>query len=138
MVTKSPPALRTASSSAVAQRMGCVNTIVRRPDGSLYGDNTDAAGFITYLNILEDNGWKQYSNNIIEGVNLFATYTKGDSVVHVSYLTDSFMEADYASLTANEKAYYDRSFRPIGKEVRIAAPKSVYVVKSGRNVFKIF
>lgn len=25
-----------------------------------------------------------------------------------------------------------------GKEVRIAAPKSVYVVKSGRNVFKIF
>lgn len=27
-----------------ARRIGCVNTIVRRPDGSLFGDNTDAYG----------------------------------------------------------------------------------------------
>lgn len=31
--------------SPLARRLGCVNTLVRRPDGSLYGDNTDAWGF---------------------------------------------------------------------------------------------
>ena len=34
-----------AELSETAQRIGSVNTIVRRPDGSLYGDNTDAYGF---------------------------------------------------------------------------------------------
>ena len=31
--------------SETAQRIGSVNTLVRRPDGSIYGDNTDAYGF---------------------------------------------------------------------------------------------
>ena len=31
--------------SPLAQRLGSVNTLVRCPDGSLYGDNTDAWGF---------------------------------------------------------------------------------------------
>lgn len=31
--------------SEKARRIGSVNTLVRRPDGSLYGDNTDAYGF---------------------------------------------------------------------------------------------
>ena len=31
--------------SPVAQRMGAVNTIIRRPDGSLFGHNTDYFGF---------------------------------------------------------------------------------------------
>ncbi|MGN1016732.1 MAG: shikimate kinase [Faecousia sp.] len=31
--------------SPVAQRLGAVNTVVRRPDGSLYGHNTDYFGF---------------------------------------------------------------------------------------------
>ena len=31
--------------SGTARKIGSVNTIVRRPDGSLYGDNTDYAGF---------------------------------------------------------------------------------------------
>ena len=34
-----------AELSETARRIGSVNTIVRRPDGSLYGDNTDAYGF---------------------------------------------------------------------------------------------
>ncbi len=38
-----------AQLSDTARVMGCVNTIVRRPDGSLYGDNTDAAGFAWLL-----------------------------------------------------------------------------------------
>lgn len=32
--------------SDTAIRIGSVNTVVRRPDGSLYGDNTDAYGFL--------------------------------------------------------------------------------------------
>ena len=31
--------------SDTARRIGSVNTMIRRPDGSLYGDNTDAYGF---------------------------------------------------------------------------------------------
>ena len=32
--------------SPAARALGSVNTIVRRPDGTLYGDNTDLAGFL--------------------------------------------------------------------------------------------
>ena len=35
--------------SPAAQRIGSVNTIVKRPDGSLYGDNTDYDGFLYLL-----------------------------------------------------------------------------------------
>lgn len=34
-----------AELSETARRVGCVNTIVRRADGTLYGDNTDVFGF---------------------------------------------------------------------------------------------
>lgn len=49
--------------------------------------NTDAASFINYLNSLENDGWVQYSNNIIEGTNLFATYTKGEGSVYCYYIS---------------------------------------------------
>ena len=35
-----------AELSPAAEKIGCVNTIVRRPDGSLYGHNTDYDGFM--------------------------------------------------------------------------------------------
>lgn len=35
--------------SDLARRIGSVNTLVRRPDGTLYGDNTDAWGFSLLL-----------------------------------------------------------------------------------------
>lgn len=35
--------------SALARRIGAVNTLVCRPDGSLYGDNTDGFGFLENL-----------------------------------------------------------------------------------------
>ena len=35
--------------SPAAERIGSVNTIVKRPDGSLYGDNTDYDGFLYLL-----------------------------------------------------------------------------------------
>lgn len=39
-----------AKLSPAAKAMGCVNTIVRKPDGSLCGDNTDLDGFLWLLN----------------------------------------------------------------------------------------
>ncbi len=36
--------------SPAAQRLGAVNTLVRRSDGSIYADNTDLAGFAYLLN----------------------------------------------------------------------------------------
>ena len=35
--------------SPMASAIGSVNTILRRPDGSLYGDNTDVIGFLTMV-----------------------------------------------------------------------------------------
>lgn len=39
-----------AELSGVAREVGCVNTLIVRPDGSLYGHNTDIGGFIHMLN----------------------------------------------------------------------------------------
>ena len=49
--------------------------------------NTDAAAFIHYLNALEADGWVQYSNNIIEGTNLFATYVKDSGSLYCYYIS---------------------------------------------------
>ena len=49
--------------------------------------NTNAASFITYLQALEKDGWQQYSNNIIEGTNLFATYTKDSGSLYCYYIS---------------------------------------------------
>ena len=38
-----------AELSPAAKAIGSVNTIVRRKDGTLFGDNTDAAGFMSML-----------------------------------------------------------------------------------------
>ncbi len=37
--------------STQARRIGCVNTIVRQADGTLYGDNTDYQGFLFMLDL---------------------------------------------------------------------------------------
>ena len=38
-----------AECSPVAKRIGAVNTVIRRSDGSLYGDNTDYFGFVSMM-----------------------------------------------------------------------------------------
>ena len=42
-----------AALSPAAKAIGSVNTIVRRADGTLFGDNTDAAGFLSMLDRLQ-------------------------------------------------------------------------------------
>jgi len=41
-----------AELSEAARKIGSVNTIIRRPDGTLFGDNTDYAGFSWLLELL--------------------------------------------------------------------------------------
>lgn len=41
--------------SDTARKIGSVNTILKRPDGTLYGDNTDAYGFEYMLKSLDDD-----------------------------------------------------------------------------------
>ena len=50
-------------------------------------EKTDAASYITYLQTLEDAGWEQYSNNIMEGTNLFATYHKDGASLYCYYIS---------------------------------------------------
>ena len=44
--------------NAVAKRIGAANTIILRPDGSLFGSNTDAFGFIESLKADAPAGWR--------------------------------------------------------------------------------
>ena len=68
---------------------------------------TDTASFITFLNALENDGWQQYSNNIIEGTNLFATYTKDEGSVYCYYIstknTAYVFHSPYQNLEAREQ-----------------------------------
>lgn len=70
-------------------------------------NNTDAASFIAYLNALEADGWAQYSNNIINGINLFATYTKDGESVYCYYISSKsrtlLIHSPYQNLEAREQ-----------------------------------
>lgn len=59
----------------------------RYEKGAHIFSDTDAAAFINYLNALEADGWVQYSNNIIDGTNLFATYTKDSGSLYCYYIS---------------------------------------------------
>lgn len=54
----------------------------------IFSETTNIA-FLSWLKSLESDGWTQYSNNIIEGKNLFATYTKGTQSVYAYYTTNN-------------------------------------------------
>ena len=68
---------------------------------------TDAASFITYLQALEKDGWQQYSNNIIEGTNLFATYTKENASLYCYYISSKnrtlIIHSPYQRLEARQQ-----------------------------------
>ncbi|MCQ2425571.1 MAG: MBL fold metallo-hydrolase [Lachnospiraceae bacterium] len=63
--------------SSIAGLYGLVTTTVQQTNPSQY---------VSYLKSLEEDGWKQYSNNIIGDDSLFATYTKGTGSAYVYYI----------------------------------------------------
>ena len=101
-----------------------------------YKDMT-AEKFLTYAKELEAAGYTLYSENEIlnygTDYNLFRTYTKGESAVHIAYTPDTFVNADPATLTPNEKAYLSRSFRPSGCEMRIITDSTKHLFTNDAN-----
>ena len=65
--------------SPAARRIGSVNTIVKRPDGSLYGDNTDYDGFFYLL---------QSANAQVRGKKVLVLGSGGASLTVRAVLTD--------------------------------------------------
>lgn len=61
---------------------------------------TNNAAYLSYLKSLEAAGWTQYSNNIIDGNNLFATYTKDGKSVYAYYIANKA----YTYIIASEKS----------------------------------
>ena len=51
-------------------------------------DMTTTGAYLSWIKSLEASGWTQYSNNIIEGKNLFATYTKNGESVYAYYIAN--------------------------------------------------
>ena len=89
---------------------------------------TDAAAFITYLNALENDGWQQYSNNIIEGTNLFATYTKDEGSVYCYYIgsksTAYILHSPYQNLEAREQDnQYETVCTPLLTQIKLLCEK---------------
>ena len=87
-------------------------------------NNTDAAAFIAYLNTLEADGWEQYSNNIIEGVNLFATYTKGGQSLYCYYIPAKertlLIHSPYQNLEAREQDnQYETVCEPLLTQIQL-------------------
>lgn len=68
-----------AELSPVARKMGCVNTIIRRRDGSLYGHNTDYFGFVSLVH---------HSNIPVAGKKVLVLGSGGASNTVVHALTD--------------------------------------------------
>ena len=87
--------------------------------------------FLTYAKQLEAAGFTLYAENKIlnygERYNLFRTYTKGESAVHISFLPDDFVHADATKLTPNEQSYLSRSFRSSGCEMRIVTDSTKHL-----------
>lgn len=74
--------------SPVAARMGAVNTIVVRDDGSLYGDNTDGHGFMAAL-ADEAPSWNRSKPAVVLGAGgaaravIDSLYGAGVPVIHI-------------------------------------------------------
>jgi len=86
--------------------------------------NTDAASFIHYLNALEADGWTQYSNNIMQGTNLFATYTKDSGSLYCYYISSKnrayIIESPDQNLEVREQDnQYEKVCTPLLTQIKL-------------------
>ena len=96
-----------------------------------------ADDFKAYTDALAAAGYKLYSENTLEGYGdaqcLFATYVKGEDVVHVQYLPSSLPNATaeaIAGFSSAMKKAYEASYRSADTEIRL-------VLESTDNLFPI-
>ena len=67
--------------SDLARDIGSVNTLLRRPDGTIFGDNTDACGFETMLG---RTGFQPEGKKVMNDPSMayfFSTQTERDALV---------------------------------------------------------
>ncbi len=86
--------------------------------------STNAASYINYLKTLESDGWEQYSNNIIEGTSLFATYIKDGKSVYCYYIpvknSAYIIVSDNQNLETLEKDnQYEKVCTPLLTQVKL-------------------
>lgn len=100
--------------SPTAQKLGCVNTIVRRPDGSLFGHNTDYFGFTDLV---------RHSGIQVAGRKVLVLGSGGTSNTAVKALEDLGSQVvvisrsgpeDYAHLYRHEDAHVIVNTTPVG------------------------
>ena len=82
--------------SDVARKIGSINTIVKRADGSLYGDNTDVFGFSELLRVV---GAKPAGKKVL-------VLGSGGASVSVKYVLES-LGADIVTISRSGEDNYD-------------------------------
>jgi len=101
-----------------------------------YGD-VEADAFEAYCADLKAAGFQLYQENEIvnygEEYNLFATYVKGDSAVHVAFLPNAFLEADQTGMADYEIKAIANCFRGDGNELRIITDKTENLFTNEEN-----
>lgn len=106
-----------AELSDIARRLGSVNTIVRRADGSLYGDNTDAFGFV---------GLVRHSGVEVAGKNAIVLGSGGASVT-VCAMFEELGAAKVTVISRQGEYNYDNLGRVADTQVIVnATPCGMY------------
>ena len=85
-----------AELSPLARELGSVNTLVRRPDGTLYGDNTDCDGFAYQI---------QCSGIPVEGKKVLVLGTGGASLA-VNYVLKKLGAGEIVGISRNGENNY--------------------------------
>lgn len=102
--------------SAVAQKLGAVNTIVRKPDGKLIGHNTDYFGFASML---------RRSGLSPKGKRVLVLGTGGASATVQAVLRE--MGANVAVISRTGKYNYDYMYRYLSTAIIVnATPVGMY------------
>ncbi len=105
-------------------------------------NNTTPDAYVSYLKSLEADGWTQYSNNIIEKNNLFATYIKDGKSVYAYYIASKASTYIVVSDTCNlENRKKDNQYKeicdPLFTEVKNISSSQCEIVRLSDGRFII-
>lgn len=93
------------AASARARRLGVANTLVRRPDGSIYADNTDYAGFAWMLERFAHRAWGATATEALTGTKALVLGSGGASQAVQAALAD--VGARVAVISRTGESSYD-------------------------------
>ena len=88
--------------SARARRLGAANTLVRRPDGSIYADNTDYAGFAWMLDRFARRAWGAPATEALAGAPVLVLGSGGASQAVRAALADAGAHVTVISRTGED------------------------------------